>query len=147
MTASTERVISSDSHMLVLDERVLAHLGVEYHDEYLGLRGAHRRPGRSAADPPVADPTDGGAAGRPGEWDPTERLADMDIDGVDAEVLYTDPTGGFDDTSKRNLRRRPPLAPMAVTLRERALSMPAGLRVKAPGLLHRGPRQHQYCPK
>jgi uncharacterized protein len=93
VTAATERVISSDSHMLVLDERVLAHLGVQYHDEYLGLRGAHRRSGRSA-DSPSADLTEGGVAGRPGEWDPTERLADMDIDGVDAEVLYTDPTGG-----------------------------------------------------
>jgi len=34
------------------------------------------------------------AAGRLGEWDPVERLKDMDIDGVDAEVLYTDTAAG-----------------------------------------------------
>jgi predicted TIM-barrel fold metal-dependent hydrolase len=34
------------------------------------------------------------AAGRPGAYDPHERLADMDIDRVDAEVLYANATGG-----------------------------------------------------
>jgi predicted TIM-barrel fold metal-dependent hydrolase len=90
-----KRTISADSHMLVLDEHVLPHLASEHHDAYLGQRGAHRRPDVSAAHPPVA-PSEAqvGGAGRPGEWDPKERLADMDLDGVDAEVIYTDPTGG-----------------------------------------------------
>ena len=34
------------------------------------------------------------AAGRPGAHDPHERLEDMDIDKVDAEVLYSSATGG-----------------------------------------------------
>src|SRR3954453_7132406 len=34
------------------------------------------------------------AAGRPGAYDPHARLADMDIDRVDAEVLYASATGG-----------------------------------------------------
>ena len=34
------------------------------------------------------------AAGRPGAYDPHARLADMDIDQVDAEVLYASATGG-----------------------------------------------------
>jgi predicted TIM-barrel fold metal-dependent hydrolase len=90
-----DRMISADSHMLVLDERVLAHLASEYHDAYLELRGAHRRPEVSATNPPPRPPGEAAvAAGRPGEWDPNERLSDMTLDGVDAEVIYTDPTGG-----------------------------------------------------
>jgi len=34
------------------------------------------------------------AAGRPGAYEPHARLADMDIDQVDAEVLYASATGG-----------------------------------------------------
>jgi len=34
------------------------------------------------------------AAGRPGAYDPHERLKDMDLDKVDAEVLYCSATGG-----------------------------------------------------
>jgi predicted TIM-barrel fold metal-dependent hydrolase len=91
-----DRLVSADSHMLVLDEHVLAHLSPEHHDAYLGQRGPHRRAGVTATAPPPAPPDDEqvGGAGRPGEFDPVERLADMDLDGVDAEVLYTDPTGG-----------------------------------------------------
>jgi predicted TIM-barrel fold metal-dependent hydrolase len=90
-----DRTISADSHMLVLDEHVLAHLAPEHHEAYLALKGPHRRPGLSATNPPP--PPSGtrlAAEGRYGEWDPKERLADMDIDGVDAEVLYIDATGG-----------------------------------------------------
>jgi predicted TIM-barrel fold metal-dependent hydrolase len=79
------RILSADSHMLVLDEHVLAHLASRHHEAYLAGRGAHRRPGVSIAKP---------GPGPAGEWDPKARLADMDLDGVDGEVLYTDPTGG-----------------------------------------------------
>jgi predicted TIM-barrel fold metal-dependent hydrolase len=78
-------VYSADSHVLVLDEDVLEHLPGKYHEAYLDLRGAHRRPGESRANP---------GQGPAGEWDPKARLADMDLDGVAGEVLYTDPTGG-----------------------------------------------------
>jgi len=88
-----DRVISADSHMLVLDEDVLERLDPRHHDSYRGLAGAHRRPGVTRADTgPLPD--NEVAAGRPGEWDPRHRLADMDVDGVDAEVIYVDPTGG-----------------------------------------------------
>jgi predicted TIM-barrel fold metal-dependent hydrolase len=94
-----ERIISADSHMLVLDERVLAHLDERYHEAY---RGHMAPPLRPAPMGPEADAeTHRGSAGpslpaegRPGEWDPHERLKDMDIDGVDAEVLYTDTAAG-----------------------------------------------------
>jgi predicted TIM-barrel fold metal-dependent hydrolase len=76
---------SADSHILVLDEHVLAHLPPGVHESYLGIRGAHRDPNASVADP----------GPRPaGEWDPVARLGDMDLDGVTIEVLYIDPTGG-----------------------------------------------------
>ena len=49
-----------------------------------------------AAAPTVGLPTEKPweAAGRPGAYDPHERLKDMDIDQVDAEVLYANATGG-----------------------------------------------------
>jgi len=78
-------IYSADSHMLVLDESVLERLATKHHEAYLGCRGPHRRPELSAKDP---------GPGPVGEWDPKARLADMDLDGVDGEVLYTDPTGG-----------------------------------------------------
>jgi uncharacterized protein len=79
------KVFSADSHMLVLDEHVLDHLPAVHHDAYLSCPGPHRRAGVSTAEP---------GPGLAGEWDPKARLADMDLDGVDGEVLYTDPTGG-----------------------------------------------------
>jgi uncharacterized protein len=79
------RILSADSHMLVLDEHVLDHLSARHHEAYLDLKGPHRRPEVSSS-----QPGDGPA----GEWDPKARLADMDLDGVDGEVLYTDTTGG-----------------------------------------------------
>jgi predicted TIM-barrel fold metal-dependent hydrolase len=87
-----ERIISADSHMLVTDERVMAHLSSAHHEAFRQIQG-----------PPAdttADPGSGAAgvrlpaAGRAGEWDPVERLKDMDLDGVDAEVLYTDTAAG-----------------------------------------------------
>ena len=91
-----ERIISADSHMLVQDERVLAHLEKRHHDAYRAVMAPTWRP------EPVASRSDGqdpaelrlAAEGRAGEWDPRERLKDMDLDGVDAEVLYTDTAAG-----------------------------------------------------
>ncbi len=78
-------IISADSHMLVLDEAVLKYLPAELHETYLGIPGPHRRAGLTPSDP---------GPGPAGEWDPIARLADMDLDGVQTEVLYIDATGG-----------------------------------------------------
>jgi len=80
-----DNVISADSHMLALDEHVLKYLPSGLHETYLGIPGPHRRGGLTPADP---------GRGPAGEWDPIARLADMDLDGVQTEVIYIDATGG-----------------------------------------------------
>jgi predicted TIM-barrel fold metal-dependent hydrolase len=82
--AST-KIVSADSHVLVLDEHVESQLPARLHESYLGLSGAHRRAEVSSSTP---------GTGPAGEWDPKARLIDMDLDGVETEILYTDPTGG-----------------------------------------------------
>ena len=103
-----ERIISADSHVLIRDEDVRAHLPRRLHDDYTNakaafyakmLAGKPQKQPRAAAEggPGYGGlPTDQAheAAGRKGEWDPHERLRDMDVDGVDAEVLYTEPSAG-----------------------------------------------------
>src|ERR1700689_371357 len=80
-----ENVISAHSHMLALDEHVLQYIPAPLHAPYLGTPGPHRRAGLTPADP---------GRGPAGEWDPIARLADMDLDGVQTEVIYIDATGG-----------------------------------------------------
>ncbi len=92
-----ERIISADSHVQIRDEAVLTHLPARFHDDYRGARQRFmlemakrmkKKPGAASVMPSEQQPWQ--AAGRDGEWDPVARLADMDIDAVDAEVLYTD---------------------------------------------------------
>jgi predicted TIM-barrel fold metal-dependent hydrolase len=86
------RIISADSHMLVTDKGILGHLPPKHHEAFRQVQGppVHTTDGPGQNGENVRLP----AAGRAGEWDPVERLKDMDIDGVDAEVLYTDTAAG-----------------------------------------------------
>lgn len=84
-----DRIISADSHMLVTEEAFLRHLPSRHHQTW---REALHWPPPVPEGPPADAAT--AAAGRPGEWDPIERLEDMDVDGVDAEVLYLDNLAG-----------------------------------------------------
>src|SRR4051794_29920941 len=92
-----ERIISADSHMLVTDGRVLAHLSAKHHDAYQEVQAAQATLAPALSNPD-ADEVSAGvqlpAAGRAGEWDGTERLKDMDLDGIVAEVIYTDTAAG-----------------------------------------------------
>ena len=88
------RIISADSHMLVLDEHVLGHLVSDHHEAYLSQPGAHRKAGFTAESGGSGASSDASGDAPKGEWDPHARLADMDLDGVEIEVIYTDPTGG-----------------------------------------------------
>jgi predicted TIM-barrel fold metal-dependent hydrolase len=96
----TERIISADSHVNIRTEDVFRHLDARYHDAYLeGQKASWRRmlrakPQKKAQMPNMGEGAPWEAAGRPGAYDPNARLADMDQDHVDAEVLYADPTGG-----------------------------------------------------
>ena len=92
-----EQIISADSHVLIKDEVVLEHLESRYHSDYQNARLAFmtkmagrmkKKPGAESLMPSQEQPWE--AAGRSGEYDPAERLKDMDTDQVDAEVLYTD---------------------------------------------------------
>ena len=100
-----ERIISADSHFEIPVERILEHLPAKYHETYTALRASslQRAMVGDATSPKLRNkpewvrptpevPRITGmpypAAGRPGGSDPHARLEDMDIDQVDAEVLY-----------------------------------------------------------
>jgi predicted TIM-barrel fold metal-dependent hydrolase len=101
---ASERILSADSHVAIRDDAVLRHLPQKYHDAYGQARMAYiqrlmarakPKPGEEGGGLPIGSqerPWE--AAGRPGEHDPVERLKDMDTDGVEAEVLYSDVEAG-----------------------------------------------------
>ena len=107
---STETIISADSHVDILPEAVLGHLKASLHDDFSAARMSffqtmleqkpHKRRRQSAdqdleqAAPSLPGEAPWEAAGRPGAHDPQARLEDMDIDKVDAEILYTDISAG-----------------------------------------------------
>jgi uncharacterized protein len=109
--ADVVRIISADSHVDIEEARVLANLPDRYHQDFrdcrlrMFQRMTEQKPHKlrkQAADqqethtPPGLVPRERPweAAGRPGARDPVARLEDMDIDRVEAEVLYTDAAAG-----------------------------------------------------
>ena len=96
-----ERIISADSHVGIRDDAVLTHLPSKHHDDYKQARMEYiqrlmaRAKRKGSNELPIGSqdkPWE--AANRPGEFDPIERLKDMDTDGVEAEVLYSDIEAG-----------------------------------------------------
>ncbi|MFZ0666313.1 MAG: amidohydrolase family protein [Acidimicrobiales bacterium] len=90
-----ERLISADSHVKMTHDQVKAHLASKFHasyDETAGAYEARMSRGTGAANRAGAMQVaaSNSAFGRPGYWDPVERLKDMDADGVDVEVLYSE---------------------------------------------------------
>jgi predicted TIM-barrel fold metal-dependent hydrolase len=89
--ASHERLVSSDSHVTVTHDAVKEHLATKFHSDYdkavekIGGGVATRR-GQNQM--PFSFEGVRHAIGRQGNWDPIERLKDMDQDGVDVEVCY-----------------------------------------------------------
>jgi predicted TIM-barrel fold metal-dependent hydrolase len=96
----TEVLISSDSHARLGHDRVKAHLSRTFHDDYDDAVVAFDRQmatGAGAVNQAwqstrlVAEPADSFRLrnmGRDGHSDGSARLADMDLDGVDQEVIY-----------------------------------------------------------
>ena len=98
---ATERIISADSHVGIRDDAVLRQLASKYHESYKQARMEYiqrlmARAKRKGSDelPISSQDKPWEAAGRPGEFDPIQRLEDMDTDGVEAEVLYSDIEAG-----------------------------------------------------
>lgn len=91
-TATTERIISSDSHVTTTHDAVKSNLATKFHDAYdkaveqMGGGGVATRKGQNTM--PFDLTKVNHAFGRPGTYDGKERLIDMDADGVDVEVLY-----------------------------------------------------------
>jgi predicted TIM-barrel fold metal-dependent hydrolase len=90
-----ERLISADSHVKMTHEQVKVHLPSRHHESYdeaaggyeTQMRGAAGAANRAGAQNVAAE---NAVFTRPGYWDPVERLKDMDTDGVDVEVLYSE---------------------------------------------------------
>jgi predicted TIM-barrel fold metal-dependent hydrolase len=98
---ANERIISADSHVGIRDDAVLRHLPTKHHDaykqarmEYIGRLMARAKRKGSDELPVSSQDKPWEAADRPGEYDPIKRLEDMDTDGVEAEVLYSDIEAG-----------------------------------------------------
>lgn len=92
----TERLISADSHVRVSHDQIKQNLAEKYHGSYdaavAGFEQRMRAGAGSAnrAGAAIKAAEKNSAFTRPGYWDPVERLADMDSDGVDVEVLYSE---------------------------------------------------------
>src|SRR3954447_3004849 len=91
-TESRERLISSDSHVTVTHDAVKSKLATKFHEDYdtavakMGGGGVAMRQMQNTM--PKGFEGVRHAIGRQGNWDPVERLKDMDQDGVDVEVCY-----------------------------------------------------------
>jgi predicted TIM-barrel fold metal-dependent hydrolase len=91
-----ERIISADSHVRVTQDQVKAKLDPRFHEPYdaavaaFQARMAGGAGAANAAGAAMKAADKNSAFTRPGYWDPVERLKDMDADGVEAEVLYSE---------------------------------------------------------
>ena len=90
----TERLISADSHLKITHDQVKGYLDPQYHgayDEASGAYEARMSRGTGAANRAGAQVASSNSVfGRTAYWDPTARLEDMDTDGVDVEVIYSE---------------------------------------------------------
>jgi predicted TIM-barrel fold metal-dependent hydrolase len=92
----SERLISADSHVRVTHDQIKANLEARYHPSYddavaaFAERMAGGAGAANAAGAAMKAADANSAFTRAGYWDPVERLKDMDTDGVEAEVLYSE---------------------------------------------------------
>jgi predicted TIM-barrel fold metal-dependent hydrolase len=88
------RFISADSHVAVTHDQVKSHLATKWHDPYTTAQRAFAermsRKGAGEANTAAMKQNPHAAFTRPGYRDGAERLKDMDIDGVDVEVVYSE---------------------------------------------------------
>jgi predicted TIM-barrel fold metal-dependent hydrolase len=84
-------VISADSHLSITNDALLAHVPSKLQEAAKAFLAANTgNPiGSSGTKQETEDEHFWPAMGRAGQYDPAERLKDMDLDGIDVEVLYT----------------------------------------------------------
>jgi uncharacterized protein len=91
------RIISADSHVSTSHDMVKKHLATKWHEAYDKATGQYGKVMSSGAGKANQAFTRSAhrhpAAGRMGNQSPKDRLADMDQDGVDIEVLYSELSG------------------------------------------------------
>lgn len=81
--------VSADSHVALEHERVREHLAGRFHEAYDEAAAEHAR--RVAAGKAASNL--GEHWYRPGHFDGAAHLEDMDVDGLDAEVIYCEVSG------------------------------------------------------
>jgi uncharacterized protein len=106
----SDRLISADSHLHITHDQVKSHLDPAFHETYDAAAGAYEarmskgtgaanRAGaelsahdaeKAKADRAEQIASSNAVFGRKGYWDAEARLEDMDTDGVDVEVLYSE---------------------------------------------------------
>ena len=97
--AERYRIVSADSHVTIPREMVLEHLPKRLHEplaaaeaeffaRMMAAKPQKERQKQALAFPNMGKGAPWPAAGRAGEHDAVERLKDMDVDGVEAEILY-----------------------------------------------------------
>jgi len=88
------RIISADSHVAVTHDQVKGHLAAKWHEPYTAAQQAFAermsRKGAGEANTAAMRQNPHAAFTRPGYRDGAERLKDMDTDGVDVEVVYSE---------------------------------------------------------
>jgi len=89
----TERLISADSHVSISHEQIKANLATKYHADYDAAVSAFQRrmstgAGKVNTDGMKLNPN--AAFTRAGYGNGAERLKDMDTDGVEVEVIYSE---------------------------------------------------------
>ena len=91
-----ERLLSADSHVKVSHDQIKANLAQRFHQPYDDAVAAFQNRMNAGAGSANAKGAQMGVGGRnaaftrPGYFDPVERLKDMDSDGVEAEVIYSE---------------------------------------------------------
>jgi predicted TIM-barrel fold metal-dependent hydrolase len=85
----TARIISADSHVSMDHGRVKEHLAPRFHEAYDVAAAEHQKRVSQGA----AASNLGAHWYRPGHFDGAAHLVDMDIDGLDVEVVYCEVSG------------------------------------------------------
>ncbi len=90
----SDRLISADSHVAITQDQVKAHLPTRWHAAYDEAQQAFAARmsamGAGRANTEAMRQNAHAAFTRPGYRDGAERLKDMDLDGVDVEVVYSE---------------------------------------------------------